>query len=45
MDKSGPIVVIDDNAADQRIYTEIFKELDFMNEIMFFDDALNALNF
>jgi CheY-like chemotaxis protein len=45
MDKSGPIVVIDDNAGDQRLLTEIFKNLDFSNTIEFFTDATEALEY
>jgi CheY-like chemotaxis protein len=45
MDKRGPIIVIEDNAADQRIFTEIFKNLEFENKLCFFSDGLLALKF
>ncbi|MDF2437358.1 MAG: response regulator [Bacteroidota bacterium] len=45
MDKHGPIIIIEDNAADQRILTEIFKNLEFENELCFFNDGLVALDF
>ena len=45
MDKRGPIVIIEDNAGDQRILVEIFKELNFVNEIKFFTDGTEALEY
>ncbi|MCW3105390.1 MAG: response regulator [Bacteroidetes bacterium] len=45
MNKHGPIIVIEDNAADQRIMYEIFKNLDYENELLFFVDGLEALEF
>jgi CheY-like chemotaxis protein len=45
MDKNGPIIVIEDNQADQRIMTEIFKHIKYPNELMFFSDAPAALDF
>lgn len=45
MDKSGPIIIIEDNAGDQRIFEEIFKKLKFENELLFYDDGIEALEF
>lgn len=45
MDKNGPIVVIEDDPADQRILVEIFKELEFSNSIKFFTDGTEALEY
>jgi CheY-like chemotaxis protein len=45
MDKSGPIVVIEDNAGDQRLLSEIFKNLNFSNAIMYFTEADRALDY
>lgn len=45
MDKRGPIVVIEDNAGDQRILVEIFKELKYDNTIEFFTDGTEALEY
>jgi CheY-like chemotaxis protein len=45
MDKTGPIVVIEDNLGDQRIFSEIFKNLDFPNELRFFTDGTVALEY
>jgi CheY-like chemotaxis protein len=45
MDKSGPIIIIDDSEEDQRIYVEIFKDLNFENELLFYSDGTQALEF
>jgi len=43
MNKSGPIIMIEDDADDQCILTEIFRELDYKNELIFFSDGFKAL--
>ena len=45
MNKSGSIVIIDDDIDDREILHEIFKELNFPNEISFFDSVKAALNY
>jgi CheY-like chemotaxis protein len=45
MDKSGPIIVIEDNEGDQRIFEEIFKKMKFKNKLLFFDDGEEALKY
>jgi CheY-like chemotaxis protein len=45
MNKGGPIVVIEDDADDQEIIGEIFKELRFENEIIFFGEGEKALDY
>src|SRR5829696_10199684 len=45
MDKSGPIIIIEDDLEDQEILTEIFKKLDYANEIIFYTDGNEALEF
>ncbi len=45
MNKGGPIVVIEDDIDDKDIIDEIFKELDFKNEIIFFSDGEKALDY
>ena len=45
MNKTGPIVIIEDDLDDQYILTEIFKELNYMNELIFFGDSLQALQY
>jgi CheY-like chemotaxis protein len=43
MNKTGPIIIIEDDLDDQDILTEIFKELPYSNEVIFFGDSLKAL--
>jgi len=45
MNKSGPIIVIEDDFDDQEIFDEIFKELNYQNEVIYFIDGLKALDF
>ena len=43
MNKRGPIIVIEDDADDQHLLTTVFTELDYSNEIVFFEDGEKAL--
>ncbi|HEY3402580.1 MAG TPA: response regulator [Ohtaekwangia sp.] len=43
--KSGPIIIIEDDADDQDVLTEIFKKLNYPNKILFFFDGQKALDF
>ena len=45
MNKTGPIVIIEDDQDDQEILTEIFNELAYKNEIVFFEDSVLALEY
>lgn len=45
MNKSGPIIIIEDDLDDQDILTEIFQELDYKNEIIFFNEGEKALDY
>lgn len=45
MNKKGPIVIIEDDLDDQDILTEIFKELNYDNELIFFGDSVLALQY
>jgi CheY-like chemotaxis protein len=45
MQKSGPIVVIEDDFDDQEILGEIFRKLNYPNEIRFFADGYQALEY
>jgi CheY-like chemotaxis protein len=45
MNKRGPIVIIEDDADDQDILTEIFRELNYNNELIFFSDSFKALQY
>ena len=45
MNKTGPIIVIEDDLDDQEILTDIFKRLDYPNEIIFYTDGNEALEY
>jgi DNA-binding NtrC family response regulator len=45
MNKKGPIIIIEDDADDRDILTEIFKELNYGHELIFFHNGDDALNF
>jgi CheY-like chemotaxis protein len=45
MTKNGPIIVIEDDPDDQEMLHEVFKNLNFENEIHFFGDGTDALNY
>ena len=45
MNKNGPIVVIEDDADDQAILVDIFKNLNYKNPIIYFFDSEEALQF
>ena len=45
MNKTGPIVIIEDDVDDQDILTDIFKELNYDNKLIFFGDSVQALEY
>lgn len=45
MNRNGPIVIIEDDADDQEMLQEVFKKLDYSNEIIFFLDGQKALDY
>lgn len=45
MNKTGPIIIIEDDTDDQDILADIFKELNYGNEVIFFGDSLEALEY
>ncbi len=45
MNKRGPIIVIEDDIDDQLILADVFKELNFKNEIRFFGEGDEALQY
>ncbi len=44
MNKSGPVIIIEDDADDQDFLTEVFQKLNYPNKIMFFHDGQEALD-
>jgi CheY-like chemotaxis protein len=45
VNKSGPIIIIEDDSDDQEILLEIFDKLGYVNEIVFFHDGDKALEY
>ena len=45
MNKRGPIIIIEDDMDDQDILTDVFKELNYKNELIFFGDSIQALEY
>jgi CheY-like chemotaxis protein len=45
MNKTGPIIVIEDDKDDQDILVEIFKKLGYENKIVYFLDGNEALEY
>jgi CheY-like chemotaxis protein len=45
MNKSGPIIIIEDDPDDQEIFEDIFKELANTNEVLYFFDGIQALDY
>ncbi|RYF84167.1 MAG: response regulator [Chitinophagaceae bacterium] len=45
MNKTGPIIIIEDDLEDQEILTDIFHELSYKNEVVFFGDSVQALEY
>jgi CheY-like chemotaxis protein len=45
MNKKGPIIIIKDDLDDQEILADVFKELNYVNEIIFFAEAEKALEY
>lgn len=45
LNKTGPIIIIEDDLDDQEILTEIFQKLNYKNEVLFFFDGQEALDY
>jgi len=45
MNKTGPVVVIEDDEDDRMMLSEIFKTLNYQNKIVFFEDGNDALDY
>jgi CheY-like chemotaxis protein len=45
MNKTGPIIIIEDDVDDQDILADIFKELNYSNKLIFFGDSVQALEY
>ena len=45
MNKNGPIIIIEDDRDDKEILMDVFKKLDYSNEIIFFLQSEKALEY
>ena len=45
MDKTGTIIIVEDDKDDQEVFEEILRSLNHPNEIKFFDSGLNAYEY
>lgn len=45
MNKSGPIIVIEDDEDDQEVLSRVFTELNYPNEVIFFSDGFSAYEY
>jgi CheY-like chemotaxis protein len=45
MNKRGPVIIVEDDDDDQFFLTQAFKHLNYENEIIFFSDAEEALEY
>jgi CheY-like chemotaxis protein len=45
MNKQGAIVIVEDDEDDQQFFIEVFKELNYSNEIIFFNDGQEAFKY
>ena len=43
MNKSGPIIIIEDDKDDQELFGHVFKKFNYPNEVIFFADGFAAL--
>ena len=45
MNKEGPVIIIEDDEDDLDLLSDVFRELNYTNEIKFFIDGVDAFNF
>jgi CheY-like chemotaxis protein len=45
MNKKGPIIIIEDDLDDQQFLADVFEQLQYPNEIIFFGDGEEALDY
>jgi CheY-like chemotaxis protein len=45
MDKNGPVIVIEDDVDDQFLFQQVFSKLGYVNEVIYFFDGQEALDF
>lgn len=45
MNKTGPIIVIEDDLDDQDVLTDVFSKLNYPNQVLFFNDGHAAFDY
>lgn len=45
MNKGGPVIIIEDDQDDLELLDEVFKELNYGNEVIFFTNGVEALQY
>ncbi len=45
MNKTGPVIVIEDDEDDQEVLTKVFTELNYPNKVIFFNDGISAYEY
>lgn len=45
MSKTGPVIILEDDIEDQELLTDAFKEIGFINPLMFFTNGVLALEY
>ncbi|KUJ60831.1 hypothetical protein AR687_15595 [Flavobacteriaceae bacterium CRH] len=45
MDKKGPIILIENNQGDRKLFMQIFSELGFSNNVLYFHSGNDAYNY
>jgi CheY-like chemotaxis protein len=45
MNRKGPVIIIEDDIDDQECLLEVFKKLNYVNEVIFFHDPQEALDY
>jgi CheY-like chemotaxis protein len=45
VNRNGPIIILEDDIDDQDILKEVFINLDYSNELLFYPDGYKALEF
>lgn len=45
MNRNGPVIIIEDDEDDQQLFREVYKSLPYENDLLFFTDGYQALEY
>ena len=45
MNKIGPVIIVEDDEDDQYLFQQVFTKLNYENEVIFFSDGQDALDY